>query len=413
MRILYCIQRYGTEIVGGAEQHCRQLAERMVERGHQVDIVTSCSTNYSDWSNDFTPGTEVINGVTVHRLPVAAPRDNERFSPLHVHMITKTRSPLFEQRRWARMIGPELVDYDAWITQHAASYDLVVGFSYLYTTTTKMLELLFGVVPTALHATAHDEPMFKIPIFQTIMRWPDRFVFSTPEERDLVERQFSRPNAGPVVGLGVDQDVLTRSVDIAAFRSRHGLGNEPFFLYIGRADPVKGFHELVAFFRAFKQRHRVPHRLVMIGGTDPNVSGDDDVRMLGYVDEADKWAALAEATALVHPSYQESLSMVLCEAWSQRTPVVVQDACEVLRGQTVRSRGGLRYANYAEFEQCLLWLVEEPSLAVELGDSGRRYVEDNYTWPVVMENYEKALEGTIEAFKSRHPQPLRMPTVIR
>jgi len=103
--------------------------------------------------------------------------------------------------------------------------------------------------------------------------------------------------------------------------------------------------------------------------------------------------------------------MVLCEAWSQRTPVVVQNACEVLRGQTVRSRGGLRFANYVEFEQCLLWLTEDPSLAAELGGSGRRYVEDNYTWSVVMENYERALENTISAFQTRHPRPLPTPRI--
>jgi len=411
MRILYCIQRYGPAIIGGAEQHCRQFAEQMVARGHQVEVVTSCATNYSDWSNEFTPGTEVIDGVTVHRLPVASPRDNERFSPLHVHMTTKIRSPLFEQRRWARMIGPELVGFERWLAENAHRFDIVIPYSYPYTTSTIALENLFGVVPLAFTATAHDEPMLRIPIFQTVMRWPDRFLFLTPEEQVVVEERFHRLNAGDIIGQGLRLDSEPTELIRQSFQRRYDLGDEPFFLYIGRADPLKGFHELVSFFRLFKSRNRLPHRLVMIGGTDPGVQSDDDIRILGYVDEPDKWAALAGATALIHPSYQESLSMVLCEAWSQRTPVVVQNACEVLRGQTVRSRGGLRFANYAEFEQCLLWLTEDPSLAAELGESGRRYVEDNYTWSVVMEDYERALESTISAFQTRHPRPLPTPRI--
>jgi glycosyltransferase involved in cell wall biosynthesis len=413
MRILYCVQRYGVDIIGGAEQHCRQLAERMVRRGHDVEVVTSCATNYSDWSNEFSPGTETINGVTVHRLPVAAPRDNERFSPLHVHLTQGKRAPLFDQKRWSRMIGPELVNYDRWIVDNARRFDVVVPFSYLYTTTTLALELLYGVIPTSIHATAHDEPMLRIPIFNTIMRWPDQFIFSTHEERELIERQFFRIDAGPVVGLGVDQDVTPTNDDVNSFRERHSLGHDPFFLYIGRADPVKGFHELVAMFRLFRERNRLPHKLVMIGGIDHDDEAPVGVHMLGYVSEEDKWAALKGALALIQPSYQESLSMVLCEAWSQETPVLVQNACEVLRGQTVRSGGGLRYANFAEFEQCLLWLTEDTDLAPRLGASGRQYVEQHYTWDVVMASYEHALEQTIRVFAERHPVPFPMPTLSR
>jgi glycosyltransferase involved in cell wall biosynthesis len=105
--------------------------------------------------------------------------------------------------------------------------------------------------------------------------------------------------------------------------------------------------------------------------------------------------------------------MVLCEAWSQETPVVVQNACEVLRGQTVRSGGGLRYANFAEFEQCLLWLTEDADLAPRLGASGRQYVEQHYTWDVVMASYEHALEQTIRVFAERHPVPFPMPMFSR
>lgn len=407
MKILYCIQRYGESVIGGAEQHCRLLAENMVARGHHVEVVTSCATNYSDWEDDFTPGTTTINGVTVHRLSVIAPRDNERFSPLHVHLTQGRRTPTFEQKRWARMIGPELVNYESWIRQHAEDFDVVVIFSYLYTTTTKALEILYGHVPTAIHATAHDEPMLHIPWFQTVMRWPDQFVFSTPEEKNLVEKTFSRDDAGPVVGLGVDQDIEMTDEMVAEFRTRRNLGQRPFLLYIGRADPTKGFYELISYFTAHKALHPSDLQLVMIGGTDESLSPHPDIHMLGFVSESEKWAALRGALALVHPSYQESLSMVLCEAWSQRTPVIVQNACEVLRGQTLRSQGGLRFADFPEFDAAVSWLSEDSDLRQSLGESGRRYVEDNYTWDVVMKNYETALESTRARFLERHGRGIR------
>ena len=74
MRILYTVQRYGESIVGGSENACRAFAENLVAAGHQVEVITSCATDYRTWENELTPGTSVLNGVTVHRLPVTSPR---------------------------------------------------------------------------------------------------------------------------------------------------------------------------------------------------------------------------------------------------------------------------------------------------------------------------------------------------
>ena len=46
MRVLYVVQRYGEEIAGGAEQHVRAFAERLVERDHRVTVLTTCALSY-------------------------------------------------------------------------------------------------------------------------------------------------------------------------------------------------------------------------------------------------------------------------------------------------------------------------------------------------------------------------------
>ena len=77
MKLLYLVQRYGPQVVGGSEAACRAFAEQLAQRGHEVDVLTSCAKRYTDWANELPPGTSEEAGVTVHRLPVVKPRDEE------------------------------------------------------------------------------------------------------------------------------------------------------------------------------------------------------------------------------------------------------------------------------------------------------------------------------------------------
>ena len=71
------------------------------------------------------------------------------------------------------------------------------------------------------------------------------------------------------------------------------------------------------------------------------------------------------------PSRFESLSMVALEAWALGRPVLANGRCDVLRGQTVRSRAGLYYDDFPEFAETLFTLTIEPRPAQAFGDNGR------------------------------------------
>jgi len=92
--------------------------------------------------------------------------------------------------------------------------------------------------------------------------------------------------------------------------------------------------------------------------------------------------------ALVQPSFFESFSMVLTEAWAAGVPALVQGRCAVLVGQALRSGGGLPYIGYAQFEAMLDRLLGEQSLRSAIGDRGRQYVHERYSWDRVLTRYE-------------------------
>jgi glycosyltransferase involved in cell wall biosynthesis len=87
------------------------------------------------------------------------------------------------------------------------------------------------------------------------------------------------------------------------------------------------------------------------------------------------------------PSPYESLSIVTLEAWALGKPVLVNGRCDVLRGQVVRSGGGLYYENFEDFTEGLYALEGTGPLGTVLGHSGREYYRRHYAWPVVERKY--------------------------
>lgn len=390
MRLLYVLQRYGVEVAGGAERHCREFATRLARMGHDVEVLTSCAVNHADWANHYPEGTTTLDGVAVHRLPVTELRDDSFFPELNRRVLFGRPPGLHVQRRWLEVQGPLVPGLVPWLVERGRAYDVVVFFTYLFYPTCAGLPAVSGTVPTVLHPTAHDEPALRIPFFDTVFRQPGAFAFSTEEERDLVYGRFHLTQPSEVIGIGVDVEPVP-GVDEAAFRSASGLGGRPYLAFVGRVEPGKGSVELFEFFTAYKRRNPGPLALVIVGTEVLPIPDHPDVVVTGFVDEATKQSALAGAEGLVQPSYFESFSMVLTEAWAQGKAALVQGHCAVLAGQAARAGAGIPYRGFAEFEAAVDRLVGDAALRHRMGAAGRRYVEEHYTWPAVMDRYERFL----------------------
>jgi len=100
---------------------------------------------------------------------------------------------------------------------------------------------------------------------------------------------------------------------------------------------------------------------------------------------------LQGADFLIMPSQFESLSMVVLEAWALGKPVLANGRTEVLRGQCQRSQGGLWYCNYDEFREAFLTLQADALLRERLGENGRRFFLENYSWEIIEKKYLKII----------------------
>ncbi len=394
MRLLFVVQRYGEDVAGGAEQHCREFAERLVVRGHDVDVLTTCASSYVDWANVYPPGISSLHGVTVHRVPTTIARDTGRFNQLNMRLVAAVRArPLEVQREWMRMQGPQADGIPVWLRQHTHDYDCVIFITYLYWTTWAGVRAVAGTVPTLLHPTAHQEPPLQLSIFDEVFRLPDELAYLTPEEAALVGARFPGVS-GSVVGVGVDEPA---PADVTAFRRRFALGSAPYLCCVGRVDDAKGATELLHYFAAYKARHADDLKLVLVGESVMDLPSLADVVVTGYVDDEARDAAIAGSVALVHPSYFESFSMVLTEAFALERPALVQRACAVTAGHARRSGAALAYRGFGEFEAAVETLLDSPELRSALGRNGRAYIEREYRWPTVLDRYEELLRRTVDA----------------
>lgn len=388
MRLLFCAQRYGEDVAGGSEAACRGVAERLAARGHEVEVVTSRARSYVDWADHYPAGTSELNGVLVHRLGVREPRRPEIFGPIHGRVLGQPRAPLYVQRDWLRLQGPDVPALSVWLERHARRFDAAVFFTYLYPTTAFGLPIAARYCPTVLVPTAHDEPMFELRVYDTLFRAADGIICLSPEELDLIERRFRFTPDAEVIGLGIDMHPVA---DARRFRDLHRLGDRPYLVFLGRIDPGKGSDELYRYFVEYSRRGSQA-ALVVIGEPVTKLDPHPDVVVTGFVDEQTKLDALAGATVLVQPSYFESFSIALCEGWVCRRPAMVQGRCDVLAGQARRSGGALSYRSFGEFAETLTHLLEHPELRDRMGEAGRKYVLDNYQWDTVIERYEAFVE---------------------
>jgi glycosyltransferase involved in cell wall biosynthesis len=392
MRLAVVVQRYGHDVVGGAERAGREMATGLASRGHDIDVVTSRARSYVDWADSYPAGIEEIDGVRVHRLGVRAARDPVLFGPLNARVPGGNRqTALYVQREWLRMQGPELVGLEDWLIERAAGFDAIAFLTYLYWPTWAGLHAVAGTVPTVLHPFAHDEPPFYLSVFDLAFHLADAYAFLTEEEEALVRRRFEIEGPSVVTGLGTDLDDAPPPGAIAEFRRQYGLRDRPYLLYVGRVDASKGAVELVDFYAAYRRRHPDAPALVVLGDPVTPLPRARDVIVTGSVDEPTKDAALAGCTVFVNPSYFESFSIVLVEAWARGRPALVQARCEVLAGQARRSGGAVPYRGYAEFEAALEKVLAEPEFAAALGTNGRRYVETRYRWDSILDRYERLL----------------------
>ena len=385
MKVAFVVQRYGLEISGGAELHCRWVTEHM-KKYWDVEVLTTRALDYITWENHYSVSDELVNGVPVRRFPVVKTRNPERFGKIQ-NIILKSEHREEDEILWLEEEGPfspTLIDY---IKRHRDDYDYFIFFSYRYYHSywgIKAVPYKSILVPTAEH-----DPVIYLKIFKDLFRKPRGIVYNSAEEKKTINAVSGNERVkGEVVGVGteVPEEIFSKQ-----FCQKYGIKDD-YIIYIGRIDNNKGCPELFDFFSRYKEETGTNVKLVLVGSTVLKIPIHPDIIYLGFLSEGEKFSALNKALLLLMPSFYESLSMVANEAWAMHKPVLANARCGVLKDQCERSRAGLYYKNYSEFKEALMLLLGSSRLRACMGENGRKYFLDNYTWGTIEKKYLSLLK---------------------
>ncbi len=146
------------------------------------------------------------------------------------------------------------------------------------------------------------------------------------------------PDRISVTHLAADTSVYRRlsraEIDLVLQRNRIG---QHFFLYVGRLDQKKNIETIIRAFDQFKMDRGVgdPYELVLVGEQGfgfasmknwiDRSAAREQIRVLGYLPDADVAALMNAATAFLFPSWYEGFGIPNVEAMSCGTPLIVSD----------------------------------------------------------------------------------------
>jgi hypothetical protein len=191
MKLACVIHRFGGDVAGGSEAHCRAIAGRLAAR-HDISVLTTTSRDHVTWAEAYPSGVSADGPLRVHRFPVARPRSLHRFFEASEVAFGGAASEA-DEIQWFRENGPETPALLEYLEAHGAEYDRVLFWSYRY------YQSFFGlplVAPRAvLVPTAEEDPAIALDVLDRYFSLPSGYVFLTPEERDLVSRRCSQPLA--------------------------------------------------------------------------------------------------------------------------------------------------------------------------------------------------------------------------
>ncbi len=407
-KVAFIVNSYGKDINGGVEQHARMLAERLVDN-YDVEVLTTCVRNFYDGENCLPEGEEWDNKVLIRRFKTE-PEFPELFEEYtkkakkirrvrkHLYQLGLLRTIASAFPIWTGMsrkedqlmksyayYSPQLFRY---ITENKDRYTAFIPINISYPLA--YYTSLYVPEKTILIPTMHYESSSFRAIYTKVFTNVAYVAFNTLSEQRLAKGIFGNKMAPHgIVSVGVEEPAKV-TWDIT--KKKYSLPDR-YLLYVGRIERSK-LNKIPSFYQKYIEKHPESNlKLILVGGGITPPIKPPNIHYTGFVSDEEKVAIIQHATVIVNPSKFESLSLILLEAMKQGKPMLVNGKCDVLKEHCINSDyAAWYYTGKKSFVKKLHQLVESEDLRKQMGEKGKRYVEENYNWPLIMGRLKAIIE---------------------
>lgn len=391
MNIFLTVEFY-TPSVGGAQEVVKQLAERLVRRGHAVTVATSAHPGRT--SRD-------INGVRVVDFPVRG------------NLVRGIEGPVEEYQAFLRQSR-----FDVMLNYAAQQWSTDLAYPLVGTLPYPVLLAPCGF--SGLNQPDYGDYFAQLP---AILRRYDRLILHSATYRDAEFLRAHGLTHTVVISNGAGEDEFGQPD--ATFRRRFGIPKDALLcLTVGSHTGLKG-HKLVL--QAFKRAKIGKAVLLVIGNTFSrhnclsscrkwalltNVTqfGRKRVHLLDPP-RADVVAAYHAADLFLFGSNVECSPLVLFEALASGTPFLTLgcgNAAEIIDW----SGGGELLPTFAGTNGRVEGRVEDMTAGLErlaadreararLGVAGRQAWHARFTWEHIVTEYERVFQETIDGWAGK------------
>jgi len=372
---------------GGIESHVYYLSQELVNRGHDVTVLTSRSIG-SDAAE------EVRNGVLVKRLWSPVSFFNFPFMPTLLYKALREETDIFHGHINSPMIV-ESATIGSWlrgvplvITYHADIVPEDVGLENL--------------------VLARSLSWFYENLFKSLdAKVASRIVATTSAYAESSEFLADYLNKVRIVPNGVDLDRFRPGLDISGVRERLGLKDERIIFFAGRLVPYKGLEYLLEAFSALCER-RNDLRLVLLG-TGPLIADlrrrvrvmhlGEMVRFIASVSEEElpRFYAASDVVVMPSRSRSEGFCISALQGMACGKPIVATRVGGVPFLVRDEKTGILvEPKDWRQLFSAISRILENPALAARMGRAGRRRAERFFSWSRVAEMIDRIYEEILQ-----------------
>jgi glycosyltransferase involved in cell wall biosynthesis len=387
LRILFAAPAWWPAVAfGGPIPVSRELARRLVARGHKVNVVT---TSLLDLQRRGDPRTrvEIVDGARVHYLA----------TPLRYRWMGITPTLPVALARLPRPDVVHLLGFRDVVTTGTATWARASRIPYV-------LEPL-GMFQARLRKVALKRAL-DASLYRGVAGGAAAVVTASSRERGDVVAGGVPPARVQVRGNGFPEPVA--GLARGPLRTDLGIGDgAQVVLFVGRIADGKGIEFLLAALRELPGAHLV------LAGPDDRHGAIDRVRaaqrenalagrvhLLGSTREPPT-KLLAEADVFALPSEGESFGMAAAEAAAAGVPVLISDRCGVADFFREREALVVPYEGTA-VKEALRSLLSDKTLRQRLGEGGRAAAL-RMSWERVVDRQEEIYRAVASSTAATNP----------